>query len=88
MLIQPGSSQPGLPRGITCVLLENSIITEHHKWIGMIYQLLYVSNCIEGDWYTLQRSQTTPQKLFQTKIESACPYTWKPWHPGSMASRA
>ncbi|GFU54781.1 hypothetical protein TNCV_1082351 [Trichonephila clavipes] len=60
--LQPASSQPTLVRG-TVVFLENSItvrITEQYKRTEMVSQQPYVPNCIEGDWYTHQRSQTLP----------------------------
>ncbi|GFV55696.1 hypothetical protein TNCV_754961 [Trichonephila clavipes] len=63
MLIQPASSQPGLVRG-TVVLLENFTtvrVSEQHKR-KVNTQQLYVPNCIEGGWYTHQRSQTVPRK--------------------------
>ncbi|GFT17514.1 hypothetical protein TNCV_4807561 [Trichonephila clavipes] len=47
------------------VLLENSItvqITDQHKRRELITRQLYILNCIGGGWYTLQRSQTVPQK--------------------------
>ncbi|GFW90053.1 hypothetical protein TNCV_3485051 [Trichonephila clavipes] len=88
MLIQPANSRPGLLRG-TLVLLENSItvrITEQHKWMEVITQQLYVPNCIEGGWYTHQRSQTVPPKTSQTMIEPPCPCTVQTWHARSMTS--
>ncbi|GFU42010.1 hypothetical protein TNCV_4676971 [Trichonephila clavipes] len=63
MHIQPASSQPGLVKCIV-VLLENSItvrISEQYKQMELITQLLNVPNCIEGGWYTLQRSLTVPR---------------------------
>ncbi|GFY16874.1 hypothetical protein TNCV_3689321 [Trichonephila clavipes] len=60
MIIQPTNSQPELMRGAV-VLLENSItvrISGQRKRMEVITQQLYIPNCIDGGWYTHQRSQT------------------------------
>ncbi|GFS65729.1 hypothetical protein TNCV_3853731 [Trichonephila clavipes] len=64
ILIQPASSQLRLVRG-TVAFLGNYITvrtTGHHKRMGKNTQQLYVPKCIEGDWYTYQRSQTVARE--------------------------
>ncbi|GFW25463.1 hypothetical protein TNCV_3721911 [Trichonephila clavipes] len=66
MLIQPANSQPGLARGIV-VLQETSTtvrIAEKLKQIELITQQLYVTNCIEGGWYTHQISANSAILFF------------------------
>ncbi|GFU98760.1 hypothetical protein TNCV_1214761 [Trichonephila clavipes] len=71
------SNQPVANLDQPVVLQENSItvrITEPYKQMDVMTQQLYVSNSIEGGWYTHQKSQCL-EKPLQTTIEPPCPCT-------------